>query len=150
VDGATPSERIHELRKTCKKLRYLLECVQPFHDEDRIRRPIRALKLLQDHLGAFQDAEVQREYLRGWFAQLRQDGEISSQTLLAVGMLFGRFEQLQAARRAEIPEALKHFARKEERARFKTLFKESPAAAVGKTGRADSAPSRIVKDGETT
>ncbi|WP_139558261.1 CHAD domain-containing protein [Methylotetracoccus oryzae] len=149
VDETTPSERIHELRKSCKKLRYLLEVVQPFHAKDRMRRPIKALKLLQDHLGAFQDAEVQREYLRGWFAQLRQDGEISSPTLLAVGMLFGRFEQLQAARRAEIPEALRHFARKEERARFKTLFKEQPTAAVGTTGRTHRAPARTEKEGET-
>lgn len=149
VDGETPSERIHELRKNCKKLRYLLEVVQPFHDKDRMRRPIKALKLLQDYLGAFQDAEVQREYLRGWFAQLRQDGEISSPTLLVVGMLFGRFEQLQAARRAEIPEALRHFARKEERARFKTLFKEQPTTAVGTTGRTHPAPARTEKEGET-
>ena len=147
VDENTPSERIHELRKTCKKLRYLLEYVEPLHPADRVRRPIRDLKALQDHLGAFQDAEVQMDYLREWFSRLRGDAQVSSQTLLALGMLFGRFEQRQSSRRAEIPPALRRFARKEERARFKSLFKEPVAGAGGKT-RGDASRVRTDNQGE--
>lgn len=134
VDEETPPEQIHALRKTCKKLRYLLEYVQPFQAPERTRRPIKDLKLLQDHLGAFQDAEVQMDYLGAWFAELRADALVSSPTLLALGMLFGRFEQIQAARRAEIPKALRRFARKGERRHFKTLFKGPLAAVAGNTG----------------
>ncbi|MBM4200022.1 MAG: CHAD domain-containing protein [Gammaproteobacteria bacterium] len=150
VDADTPSEQIHALRKTCKKLRYLLEFVQPFHETEQIRRPIRDLKVLQDHLGAFQDAEVQMAYLRAWFARLRQDPRVSSQTLLALGMLFGRFEQIQAARRAEIPGALRHFARKDDRNRFKAMFKLAVAAAAGSAGRQRVLAQIAKKQGESS
>jgi hypothetical protein len=109
-----------------------LEFALTYSAADDIRKPIKDLKRLQDRLGDFQDAEVQMAYVREWFSELRQDPKVASQSLLAVGMLLGRLDQLQRQRCGKIPAALKRFARKEDRVRFKTLFKEiSPTGGVG-------------------
>ncbi|MGD8911892.1 MAG: CHAD domain-containing protein, partial [Candidatus Thiodiazotropha sp.] len=55
----TPAERLHELRKDCKKLRYLMEFFQSLYPKPAMRELIKALKVILDNLGEFQDLEVQ-------------------------------------------------------------------------------------------
>ena len=56
---------LHELRKRCKELRYALEVFAPVDRQGRTRKKVVGdLKDLQDVLGRFQDAEVQRQALR--------------------------------------------------------------------------------------
>jgi CHAD domain-containing protein len=50
------SADLHDLRKRCKELRYLLEFFASLHDPATHRRIIKDLKSLQDCLGAFQDS----------------------------------------------------------------------------------------------
>ena len=59
-----PAESLHELRKSCKRLRYLLEFFRGIHPAQPVERTIARLKRLQDNLGAFQDVQVQRAVLR--------------------------------------------------------------------------------------
>jgi CHAD domain-containing protein len=63
INDASPDEDLHELRKTCKKLRYLLEYMQNLYDKKSIRGITRALKNLQNNLGEFQDLCVQIDTL---------------------------------------------------------------------------------------
>lgn len=63
-DESSP-EALHELRKDCKKLRYLLEFFQNLYPQVQILRLVRATKALLDCLGRFQDLEVQARSLEG-------------------------------------------------------------------------------------
>ena len=63
ITDESPSESVHDLRKTCKRLRYLLEFFRDVHPAKAVERTIARLKRLQDNLGAYQDVQVQRAVL---------------------------------------------------------------------------------------
>ncbi|MFQ5335858.1 MAG: CHAD domain-containing protein, partial [Flavobacteriales bacterium] len=60
IGSDSPATLLHQLRKTCKKLRYLNEFFHDLFPEDKVRELITSLKILQDNLGEFQDLEVQQ------------------------------------------------------------------------------------------
>ena len=64
IGDDSPPESLHELRKSCKRLRYLLEFFRGIHPAKPVERTIARLKRLQDNLGAYQDVQVQRAVLR--------------------------------------------------------------------------------------
>ena len=66
IGDASPPESLHELRKSCKRLRYLLEFFRGIHRAKPVERTIARLKQFQDHLGAYQDLQVQRAVLRAF------------------------------------------------------------------------------------
>ena len=66
IGDASPSESLHDLRKSCKRLRYLLEFFADIHPAKPVQRTIARLKRLQDNLGAFQDVQVQRAVLEAF------------------------------------------------------------------------------------
>lgn len=55
----------HEFRKTLKKLRYTAECAHAVFGAKKTRRYIKHMKVLQEGLGAMNDAVVAREVLTG-------------------------------------------------------------------------------------
>lgn len=124
IDEQAPGESIHELRKRCKKLRYVTEFIAPLHGGELIRKSIKDLKALQDHLGSFQDAEVQIAHLREWSAELAANPKVPASTLLAVGALIGFLDQHQRERRRQIVETAAEFGRKDNRERFQRLLDE--------------------------
>ena len=63
IGDESPPESLHDLRKSCKRLRYLLEFFRDIHPARPVERTIARLKRLQDNLGAFQDVQVQRAVL---------------------------------------------------------------------------------------
>ena len=63
IGDASPAEALHDLRKTCKRLRYLLEFFRDVHPAKPVERTISRLKRLQDNLGTYQDVQVQRAVL---------------------------------------------------------------------------------------
>ena len=66
IGDHSPAEALHDLRKTCKRLRYLLEFFRGIHSAKPVARTIARLKRLQDNLGVFQDCQVQREFLEAF------------------------------------------------------------------------------------
>ena len=66
IRDESPSEAVHDLRKTCKRLRYLLEFFRSIHSGKSVARTIERLKRLQDNLGAYQDVQVQRAVLEAF------------------------------------------------------------------------------------
>ena len=63
ADGP-PADDVHALRKRGKELRYLLEFFGSLYEPTALRRAVKDLRGLQDGLGDFQDAEVQRIVIR--------------------------------------------------------------------------------------
>ena len=66
IGDDSPPESLHDLRKSCKRLRYLLEFFRGIHRAKPVERTIARLKQFQDHLGTYQDLQVQRAVLRAF------------------------------------------------------------------------------------
>lgn len=86
---------LHELRKECKKLRYLLEGFQSLFDEASCRRAIRELKILQTAMGDTWDLHVHHALLAGLSASLPDDGELARGVLPIVAGLETRLAALE-------------------------------------------------------
>ncbi len=121
----TPAQALHELRKTCKKLRYLIEFFQSLYPAREIRQLIQVLKSLQDNLGQFQDYEVQVETLKRFSHQMVEEDKVKPDTLLAIGMLIERLEDSQKRARQEFSERFDCFASDENVAHFRKIFVEN-------------------------
>jgi CHAD domain-containing protein len=57
-------DSFHDLRKRCKKLRYLIDFFMPLYATDGIQPLVEGLKTLQDNLGRHQDVCVQMQFLQ--------------------------------------------------------------------------------------
>jgi CHAD domain-containing protein len=123
ITAASPSEQVHELRKRCKELRYLLEIFRPLCDDASYRPVIKELKALQDTLGEFQDGEVQREAVREFAAVMMEQGAAPPATVLAMGELAAQLDAHQLNARGALVGRLKPFLANENRARVKALVR---------------------------
>jgi CHAD domain-containing protein len=77
VTNANKIEELHELRKTCKKLRYLLELVSHqngINNNKEIHALITELEDVQDSLGSIHDSDMMISYLR----RLRHPNEVTN------------------------------------------------------------------------
>jgi CHAD domain-containing protein len=90
TDAASPPEDLHDLRKRCKELRYVLELFAGVWDPRVYRDLVKELKVLQDCLGEFQDAEVHRDKVRVYAAAMLAGNLADAPTLLAMGELVAR------------------------------------------------------------
>lgn len=110
INDASPVTDLHELRKTCKKLRYLLEFFQGLYPAGKLRKLIKALKGLQDNLGTFQDLSVQAESLRQFARQMDVEAVAPPDTLLAMGMLVDHLQKRESACRDEFADRFSAFS----------------------------------------
>ncbi|MEU6641961.1 CHAD domain-containing protein [Saccharomonospora sp. NPDC046836] len=118
----SPAEAVHDLRKRCKELRYLLEFVKPMSEPAAHRAVIKDLKKLQDILGSFQDGEVQSEALRVFAERMQEAGKPPAATLLAMGELSAGFVTMQRQARHDLTGALEQFLGPDTRERIKALL----------------------------
>ena len=110
INAASPPEALHELRKLCKELRYLLEVFASLHDAAAQWRAVNELKALQDCLGEFQDTEVQQAELRVFARQLMADRSVPAETILAMGEIAATLALRQRAARGEFAGRFAGFA----------------------------------------
>lgn len=122
----SPPEDLHELRKSCKKLRYLMEFFQSLYPKDQIRPLIGHLKVLLDNLGGFQDRTVQAGHLRDLARAMCEEGQASSDSLLAIGAVVGQLLAGQQQAREEFVQVFETFLSEGHQQGFRTLF--GPAA----------------------
>ena len=122
ITADSPPEALHELRKTCKKLRYLMEFFQSLFPPRRIKSPIRALKALQDNLGTYQDCTVQIATLKHFSHQMVAEGDAPPDTLLAMGMLIDELERRQQAAHEEFADRFGKFDSSANHAHYRELF----------------------------
>ncbi|MBD3885091.1 CHAD domain-containing protein [Phormidium tenue FACHB-886] len=64
-------EKLHDLRKLCKHVRYEAEFFMPFYDKS-FQKWVKEIKDLQGQLGEFQDAHVLREILTAVLTDLKE------------------------------------------------------------------------------
>ena len=123
IAADSPSEQVHELRKRCKELRYLLEVFRPLCADAPYRPLIKELKALQDVLGDFQDGEVQREAVREFAAVMMEQGAAPPATVLAMGELAAQLDAHQLNARGALVGRLQPFLSNANRARVKALVR---------------------------
>jgi CHAD domain-containing protein len=116
-------EALHELRKTCKDLRYLLELFGSLYDPAQRWQALRELKALQDCLGEFQDAEVQRIEIHAFADQMLAERSAPAATLLAMGEIAAGLARRQRQARAEFDGRFADFASPSSQARLAALIK---------------------------
>ena len=115
-----PATELHRLRIDAKKLRYLLEVFASLWDADASAALIAELKLVQDCLGSYHDAWLQRERLTGLADGVLRAGA-GSATLLAMGRLVADLERRQAAEAEGVLARLATFSSPEVRHRVACL-----------------------------
>ncbi|MGB5441199.1 MAG: CHAD domain-containing protein, partial [Gammaproteobacteria bacterium] len=125
IQPETPAAALHELRKSCKKLRYLMEFFQSLYPAARITELIKVLKTLQGNLGDFQDYEVQVMTLKKYSHQMMAEDNVSADTLLAMGMLIEGLERRQQQARAAFSGTFAGFSAQANQKRFRKLFATS-------------------------
>jgi CHAD domain-containing protein len=118
--GSAPVE-LHELRKDCKELRYLIELFGTLHDPELRWQAIRELKALQDCLGEFQDAEVQRTEIHAFAEKMLAERTAPAATLLAMGEIAAGLARRQRAARADFDSRFAAFASRASQARLAAL-----------------------------
>lgn len=133
IRDTSPPEELHELRKTCKKLRYLLEFFQGLYPGEDAAALIASLKGLQDNLGAHHDVHVQSEALAGFARELEGAVGAGPGTQRALGMLLERLRAREGQLRAEFSRRFETFAADVAASRLPALRKrreEPPAGRV--------------------
>ena len=124
IDQTSPPEALHELRKTCKKLRYLLEAFSSLYPREPLEAAIRDLKRLQDNLGEYQDLAVHRATLEHLRQRLGERGELTELTARAMEALLRSLEIRARRVREAFAGRFTGFDSKPTRKRFRRLFKE--------------------------
>ena len=115
----SPPTALHDLRKSCKTLRYLMEFFQSLYPAARIARVIRILKSLQDWLGVYQDTQMQQIFLETFLQQSKDsmDGRAELDTFKH------RLDKRQAALRKRLTRKFEAFSERKNQSEFRRLFK---------------------------
>jgi CHAD domain-containing protein len=129
----TPAEDLHRLRLDCKKLRYLLTFFQSLYPQKSIESLILELKKLQDHLGDFNDLQVQREALGRFAEEMMAAKAGPPATLLAMGQLMGQLESKQQKEREAFHDHFSRFASSGNLRKFQKLFGPDPGTGKDRT-----------------
>jgi CHAD domain-containing protein len=122
ITAASPPESLHNLRKRCKELRYVLEFFAPLHDPAAYRKVISDLKQLQDCLGEFQDSQVQREEIHALADAMLDERAAPAATLLAMGEIVANLALSQAEAREDFAQRFTRFAGPAGQQRFRALL----------------------------
>ncbi|MDC9729399.1 MAG: CHAD domain-containing protein [Methyloprofundus sp.] len=122
IEAGSPPEALHDLRKTCKKLRYLMEFFQDLYPAQDIKRAIKSLKGFQAILGDFQDYEIQELSIKQ-FSEEMMANLVASNTLLAMGVLVQYLDVMKCKARNHFSEQFTLFVEAENKAMFTQLFK---------------------------
>jgi CHAD domain-containing protein len=127
ITGTSPDEDLHELRKSCKKLRYLMELFSNLFPEQQIRPLIDSLKRLLDALGDFNDNSVQRRSLEEFIRRMRSDRMASRPVSTAMDALGNELQRRHDILRLQCKERFTAFDTEQEYRNYQQLFAASQA-----------------------
>ncbi|MGW8312184.1 MAG: CHAD domain-containing protein [Desulfuromonadales bacterium] len=124
INETSPPPALHELRISCKKLRYLLEFFQSLYPKKMLRRQIGVLKSLQDNLGDFHDLEVQADALRTFGHEMQSEqSDLPGEAFMAMGVLIDLLYRRQEIERRNFSDLFKRFAKPANQKACREMFK---------------------------
>jgi CHAD domain-containing protein len=121
-------ERLHDLRKDAKRLRYLLECFGGLFDVKARKGFVKQLKALQENLGDHQDADVHLAQLEALAHDLHHRPDTDSGVLLAMGRLSEHLERRLRAEREEFSARFATYDTKANRRALTRLLRDAANA----------------------
>lgn len=121
INDESPAESLHDLRKSCKKLRYLMEFFQSLYPENQIKQLIKNLKGLQEVLGDFQDYAIQEHSLKV-FSEEMMALKVPAHTFLAMGVLIQDLDAHRSNARKDFGSKFAEFKQEQNQSAFKLLF----------------------------
>ncbi len=121
LSSDSPEEEWHDLRKSMKKLRYLIEFFQSVYPKAEMKQALKLLKFWLSSLGELQDLAVQIQTLRTLGEEQAADGA-SSASLQAIALLIDTLTQRQQAARQVLNDNIKSFSRAKNHRHFTRLF----------------------------
>lgn len=117
----SPPEELHQLRKRCKKLRYLMELFSTLYPPEQLAPQVMEIKGLLEQLGEFQDLTVQVGQLEDWAGQLHATGT-GPRTLMATGALVATLLARQTVVREDFAHTFSTFDQGRRWREYKVLF----------------------------
>ena len=120
INEHSPAEALHDLRKSCKKLRYLMEFFQNLYPEQQIKIFIKNLKGLQEVLGDFQDYATQELTLKQ-FSEEMLANQVPANTLLAMGVLIQNLDILRTKARDDFSAKFIFFKHEDNQQQFRAF-----------------------------
>lgn len=129
LDAESPPLQLHELRKTCKKLRYMLEFSRGLLPKEPLRGLLVHLKELQDALGAMHDLYVHHAALAQFGQELA--GKVSPETEQATAMLLDRLKEKRRATYMSLEKRLQEFSSLLARPETKAMLSGKALSAGG-------------------
>ncbi|NIM61072.1 MAG: CHAD domain-containing protein [Acidobacteria bacterium] len=109
IDAREDTEALHRLRIEGKKLRYLLEFFRDEFPPETVSPVISTLKNLQDHLGRFNDLQVQQESVEALIERLRAMESTPASTLETAGDLIERLARKEQKLRGRFADEFARF-----------------------------------------
>jgi CHAD domain-containing protein len=122
IHDDSPAETYHEVRKSCKKLRYLIEFFESIYPTKEIRDLIKSLKLLQENLGDFQDLAVQACAMQDFARRMTEESKVPPAALMAMGILVEGLLARQQRAKEEFATRFRRFNSNKNQRLFAALF----------------------------
>ncbi len=131
IHEGSHDEAYHDLRKSGKKLRYMMEFFLPLYPEEELKPLIAATKSLQSTLGELQDVHVQLAEFEQWHNDLEQDGHLDQPVSEALAQLAETLSSRQQSIKAAYRKEFEQFSSEAITASFKQLFGKSKGKNKG-------------------
>jgi CHAD domain-containing protein len=122
IGPSSSVELFHKLRKSCKKLRYLLEMFGGIYPSGKVKVLIKELKKLQDDLGELQDLEVHAEILQTFLAQETSNQENNPAPANPIQQLIDRMHARKQILMENFHEKFSFFASKRDKKLFMDML----------------------------
>jgi len=123
ITSESPPDDLHSLRKSCKKLRYLLEFFNSLYPGKKIKQSITTLKQLQDNLGEYQDIHVHMDFFQQLHSDMQENEQLSTATAGAIDTLISALNIQQQECRQQFQGRFKQFSSSAHQQLFKQLFR---------------------------
>ncbi|MGV6807495.1 MAG: CHAD domain-containing protein, partial [bacterium] len=114
---------LHELRKDCKKLRYVIEFGESLHTKKEINRAIKIVKGLQNVLGEYQDLFAHVALFESTKRQMFDAGILDAKTAKAIDKIIARLTSSQKEVRRQFNDQYARFASNANQQLFTELFR---------------------------
>jgi CHAD domain-containing protein len=121
ISDDSPASALHDLRKTAKKLRYLMDAFRSLYPAEKLKPLLKSLKKLQNLLGDYQDTGVMLAHLYRSAEPLRESAA-PTPTLLALGALLGQLHRREDKLRKAFAECFHGYSKRSQRRKFRHLF----------------------------
>ena len=124
ADKDAAPEKLHELRKTGKKLRYLIESFRGIYPDRKTKKVLKDIKRLLTNLGAYQDLHVQIGVLEELSKPDRtKKGGLPEATRSAITLLVKILKKKQRSQRDKFERIFPRFSAGKKRVPFHRLFR---------------------------